>query len=61
VACAEGNVPDDGGEDGTNRGYRFGVLDVHGWTASPYYAAPDYGEGWTPEPVQPPAPANDDT
>ena len=37
-ACVAGNVPD--GAD-TKAGYRFGVLDVHGWTASPYYGAPD--------------------
>jgi hypothetical protein len=33
-------LPGDG--DGTTHaGYRFGVLDVHGWTASPYYGAPE--------------------
>lgn len=37
--CAEGNLPDGGGTDSV-AGYRFGVLDVHGWTASPYYGAP---------------------
>lgn len=44
--CVAGNLPDSGGE--TNAGYRFGVLDVHGWTASPYYDAPV-----VPEPVDP--------
>ena len=38
-ACVAGNVPSDGGA--TNIGYRFGVLNVHGWTASPYYGSPD--------------------
>jgi hypothetical protein len=37
-ACVEGDVPGDGE---TKAGYRFGVLDVHGWTASPYYDAPE--------------------
>jgi hypothetical protein len=39
IACVQGDVPDAGGE--TKAGYRFGVLDVHGWTASPYYGAPE--------------------
>lgn len=47
--CIAGNLPDDGGD--TNAGYRFGTLDVHGWTASPYYAAPV-----VPEPVPEPTP-----
>lgn len=40
LECVAGNLPADGGEDGALAGYRFGVLDVHGWTASPYYSAP---------------------
>lgn len=39
IACVEGNAPG-AGEDGSTAGYRFGVLDVHGWTASPYYGVP---------------------
>jgi hypothetical protein len=39
IACVEGNVPSAGGTEGAGT-YRFGVLDVHGWTASPYYGAP---------------------
>lgn len=41
IACVAGNLP---GADGAGTGfYRFGVLNVHGWTASPYYGAPDVG------------------
>jgi len=40
-SCIDGNVPN--GDD--QRGYRFGVLDVHGWTASPYYGAPQVPRG----------------
>jgi hypothetical protein len=43
IACVEGNVPGAGGEEGTNASYRFGALNVHGWTASPYYGSPDDG------------------
>jgi hypothetical protein len=39
-------VRDNSDDDGTNRTYAFGTLDVHGWTASPYYGVP-------PEPVVP--------
>lgn len=38
--CVAGNLPSDGGTEDGAAGYRFGVLDVHGWTASPYYGAP---------------------
>lgn len=38
LACVQGNAPADGAD--SNIGYRFGVLDIHGWTASPYYGAP---------------------
>lgn len=41
VTCVEGNSPGTGDGGETNLGYRFGVLDVHGWTASPYYGAPE--------------------
>jgi len=41
LECVQGNLPGDAGEDGGTLHYRFGVLDVHGWTASPYYGAPD--------------------
>lgn len=40
LACVAGNVPDAGPTE-SNAGFRFGALDVHGWTASPYYGAPD--------------------
>lgn len=46
-ACVEGNLPDAGGAGGTNAYFRFGTLDVHGWTASPYYGIP-------PDPPYPP-------
>jgi hypothetical protein len=39
MECVAGNVPDSGGD--SNAGFRFGALDVHGWTASPYYGAPE--------------------
>jgi len=42
-ACVTGNLP--GGGGATNVGFRFGVLDVHGWTASPYYGAPEVPPG----------------
>lgn len=38
--CIEGNLPVDAGDTESVAGYRFGVLDVHGWTASPYYGTP---------------------
>jgi hypothetical protein len=38
--CVAGNVPDPGDAD-SNATFRFGVLDVHGWTASPFYGAPE--------------------
>jgi hypothetical protein len=47
IACVQGEVPTDGE---TKAGYRFGCLDVHGWTAAPYYGAPD-----VPAPDVPPA------
>lgn len=50
VECAEGNAPADG-TDGTNVGFRFGVLDVHGWTASPFYGAPEVPLPAPDEPV----------
>lgn len=39
--CVAGNLPGDGAAEDDLAGYRFGVLDVHGWTASPYYGTPD--------------------
>lgn len=45
--CVAGNLPGVGDGGTTNAGFRFGVLDVHGWTASPYYGVP-------PEPDDPP-------
>lgn len=47
IACVEGNLPGAGGE--SPLGYRFGTLDVHGWTSSPYYGTVE-----TPLPVEPP-------
>jgi len=43
INCVEGNVPGSTGDDATAIGpWRFGMLDVHGWTASPYYGSPEY-------------------
>lgn len=40
MECVAGNAPGSGDVTESNAGYRFGALDVHGWTASPYYGAP---------------------
>jgi hypothetical protein len=43
ITCVEGNLPGSSGsgDPASNVGFRYGVLDVHGWTASPFYGAPD--------------------
>jgi hypothetical protein len=48
--CVAGNVPDPGDAD-SNATFRFGALDVHGWTASPYYGAPEVPADDAPAPA----------
>jgi hypothetical protein len=40
IDCAAGNLPADGGDTEDVASFRFGMLDVHGWTSVPW----PYGE-----------------